>query len=1071
MLSPDTRDKRPQDETIPSSLPTATSILLLAGLWTLPAQTLAYHEQGRLHDAASWRSDEFKLNWGLGAIGADAAYARGLSGSGIRLGIVDTGVDLRHGEFAGKPHYALRLADPGCERETLPTDTSDGCFLSDGDRASIEYNDLPPQALAALQELVADGELTQDELTQYIDTLGTQYNGHGTHVAGIMLANRDGAGSHGVAYAANLSTVRSFSNTYNFLPPSFDNTQLVEPTPPDAFITAYARFQEQNVRAINHSWGLSTRLDTAEELDTALQGIRPGLGATLARGSQSTGVLQVFAAGNVRDQNPGESPQTAPFAGMLATLPRAMPELEPYWLSVVNVNRSLGLKAGSMRCGYSMDWCLAAPGTEVKSAIVSGEIDVEKLYDTDGEVNGFRTVADRPTFGYATYTGTSMATPHVTGALGVLMERFPYLSNTQIRDVLLTTAQDLGDPGVDDVYGWGLVDLKKAIDGPGQLRVDTTVAMDRRAGGAVVWQGGAWDDWRNDISGPGRLGKTGDGWLRLSGDNSFAGATLNGGILELDGHNRFTRDINVAGGLLRLNGTLQGTDLNVTGGIAHISGRQTDAMTRVGTAGFLSGDGTLADTQVLGTIAPGSEQRPLTVNGDYQQGPGSTLIATAGKNPDTPALQVSGQARLGDSTLRLSPAPAVFTLGQHYRVLQADAGIEGDFTRIDHRAFSPFLSFTQTLDAHTAGFDVGRGRPLASAANTANQRATARAADHLAMSEPLAQRLTSLFPEQVRPALDQLSGEVHASTQSVMIENSQLLRDAALARARGALDTPSRQTGNSRQGLWVQSQHQNGRLDGDGNAASASHKHSGVLIGADHDFDQGSRAGVLLASGQVSVKTGGSKATLYSNQIGLHAGHTWDALGLYGGLSYGQSQVQTRRHVSFAGVDESLSAEYRSQIHQAFIEGNYRLSQGAWDWQPFVQFASVRTRSDGFREISARSALKGRTANSVVNLTTSGVRLNVDLSRTSTGPSWLSLNASAAYTRANGDLTPTADVAWQGASTMRIAGAPLNSAALNLNLGAVARLTRSSSASMNLSDQRGDRSQERSVSAQYQFDF
>lgn len=1059
MLRPNTREKRPRARTIPSSLRTATTILLLlAGLWTFPAQALAYHEQGRLHEAASWHSDEFKLNWGLGAIGADAAYARGLSGSGIRLGIVDTGVDLRHGEFAGKPHYALRLADPGCARETLPTDASDGCFLSDGDRASIEYNDLPPQALVALQELVTDGELTQDELTRYIDTLGARYSGHGTHVAGTILANRDGAGSHGVAFAASLSTVRSFSNTYNFLPPAFDSTRFIEPAPHGAFTAAYARLQGQNVRAINHSWGFSARLDTAEQLDSALQGIRSELGATLAQGSQGTGVLQVFAAGNARDQNPGESPQTAPFAGILATLPRVMPELEPYWLSVVNVNRSLGLETGSMRCGYSMDWCLAAPGTGVRSSTVGGEIDVEKLHDTDGEVNGFRTAADRPVFGYATYAGTSMAAPHVTGALGVLMERFPYLSNPQIRDVLLTTAQDLGEPGVDDVYGWGLVDLKKAIDGPGQLRVDTTVHMDRRAGGTIVWQGGARDDWRNDISGPGRLGKTGDGWLRLSGDNSFAGATLNGGILELDGHNRLTSDINVAGGLLRLNGTLQGTDLNVTGGSAHINGRQSDAITRVGAAGFLRGDGMLADTQVLGTIAPGSEQHPLKVNGDYQQGPGSTLIATAGKNPDTPALQISGQARLEASTLRLSPVPGVLTLGQHYRVLQADAGIEGDFTRIDHLGFSPFLSFTQTLDAHTLGIDVGRGLPLASAANTANQRATASAADRLAMPEPLAQRLTSLFPGQARHALDQLSGELHASTQSAVIENSQILRDAALA-------------GSSRQGVWVQPLRQRGRLGGDRNAASASHQYSGVLVGADHDFEQGSRAGVLLSSGQVSVKSAGGKAALDSYQIGLHGGHARDAFGLYGGLTYGQHRIQTKRHIGFAGINESLSGDYRSQIRQAFVEGNYRLGQGAWDWQPFVQFASVHTRSDGFRERGTTSALKGRTADSVVNLTTGGVRLKVDMSRTSTGPSWLSLNASAAYTRASGDLTPAVDVAWQGASSMHITGAPLNSTALQLNLGAVARLTRSSSGSMNLSDQRGERSQERSVSAQYLFEF
>ncbi|MQT71766.1 S8 family serine peptidase, partial [Pseudomonas sp. FSL R10-0071] len=145
-----------------------------------------------------------------------------------------------------------------------------------------------------------------------------------------------------------------------------------------------------------------------------------------------------------------------------------------------------------------MDWCVAAPGTAIASSVVSGEIDANKWYDEDGEVNGFEVTGDRPVFGYETWSGTFMAAPHVTGALGLLMERFPYLDNPQIRDVLLTTAHDLGAPGVDEVYGWGLIDLKKAIDGPGQLRVDTHVQMDRRAGGAVVWQGGAWDDWRND---------------------------------------------------------------------------------------------------------------------------------------------------------------------------------------------------------------------------------------------------------------------------------------------------------------------------------------------------------------------------------------------------------------------------------------------------------------------------------------------------------------------------------------------------------------------------------------------
>ncbi|WP_218075597.1 S8 family serine peptidase, partial [Burkholderia sp. CQ001] len=70
-----------------------------------------------------------------------------------------------------------------------------------------------------------------------------------------------------------------------------------------------------------------------------------------------------------------------------------------------------------------------------------------------------------PTHAYGNLSGTSMAAPHVTGALGLLFERFPYLDSAQVRDVLLTTARDLGAPGIDDVYGWGLMDLRKAIEG------------------------------------------------------------------------------------------------------------------------------------------------------------------------------------------------------------------------------------------------------------------------------------------------------------------------------------------------------------------------------------------------------------------------------------------------------------------------------------------------------------------------------------------------------------------------------------------------------------------------------
>lgn len=1070
MLNAKTRGRQPRPGMCHPSRWRIT-LSLLAGLSSSAA--LAYNEQGRLHDASSWHSAEFQRVWSLEAIGADFAYARGLSGTGILLGVADSGVDTRHPEFAAKKVRAVRLADAGCERERLATAIDNGCFHSDGDRASVIVNEVDEQYLSTLEALVAEGALSKQFLANYRASLGATYVDHGTHVAGTVLANRNGFGTHGVAYGAGLSTVRISSHSHA-VPTVLtqDDPREVGPADPQAAAAVYARLRDQNVRVINHSWGLGGDLKTADELDNALQEQRSGLGALIGHGSVDTGILQVFAAGNTADGSSNPSPEAAPFADTLASLPRALPALEPYWLSVVNLDKNLTLSTGSARCGYSMNWCLAAPGSDINSTTISGEIDYDLLHNADGEVDGMKVTADRPVFGYASYSGTSMAAPHVTGALGLLMERFPYLDNPQIRDVLLTTARDLGAPGVDDVYGWGLVDLKKAIDGPGQLRVDTHVVMERRAGGTTVWQGGAWDDWRNDISGPGHLEKSANGWLRLSGNNSFGGATVNGGILELDGINHLSREVTVEGGLLRLNGTLQGSELHINGGMAHITGQQLGADTRVGKNGWLSGDGQLSNTYVQGTMMPGSEHRPMTINGDFHQHPEAILIARIGQAPGLPALHVTGDATLGGGTLRVIPQTGVYPLGQRLQILQTDGVLSGEFSALDHRQFSPFLAFEPLHDIHGAWVDVSRGLPLASAAHTPNQRAIAQAADKLDMSRPLAQRLTSLFPHEAPRALDQLSGELHASTQSVLLENSRLIRDAALSRARGELDNPALQADGSRQSVWLQALHQSGRRDADGNASQVNHNSTGVLIGADHMFEQGTRGGMLLASSRGQIKSAGAgKAEVDTQQVGLHIGHTWNAFSLYGGLAYARNPIKTKRRVNIKDLDEGLSSDYLSHTRQLFVEGNYALRHGAWDVQPYVQLARVRTVSEGFSEQGGHSALKGQGASNSINLATSGVRVQWDLSKTSFGPSWLSLTGGVGYTRASGDLRPSTDVAWQDASRQRITGAALDKQTLQLDLGAVARLSRDSALSLSLNDQRGERSQEQSVTAQYRFTF
>lgn len=92
----------------------------------------------------------------------------------------------------------------------------------------------------------------------------------------------------------------------------------------------------------------------------------------------------------------------------------------------------------SSRAGRSADYYLVAP-TGVNTARASG--------DTD----------------YGLFAGTSLSTPHVTGAAALLWEKWPALTAPEVSGILFDTATDLGDPGVDAIYGHGLLNIGAAM--------------------------------------------------------------------------------------------------------------------------------------------------------------------------------------------------------------------------------------------------------------------------------------------------------------------------------------------------------------------------------------------------------------------------------------------------------------------------------------------------------------------------------------------------------------------------------------------------------------------------------
>ncbi|MEC9488864.1 MAG: S8 family serine peptidase [Halanaerobium sp.] len=69
-----------------------------------------------------------------------------------------------------------------------------------------------------------------------------------------------------------------------------------------------------------------------------------------------------------------------------------------------------------------------------------------------------------PYDGYERWDGTSMATPFVTGAAALVLSEFPELTPAEVKNQLEQTADDLGAPGFDNEFGFGRLNLARAVD-------------------------------------------------------------------------------------------------------------------------------------------------------------------------------------------------------------------------------------------------------------------------------------------------------------------------------------------------------------------------------------------------------------------------------------------------------------------------------------------------------------------------------------------------------------------------------------------------------------------------------
>lgn len=259
---------------------------------------------------------------------------------------------------------------------------------------------------------------------------GNDNHGHGTHVAGIIAAAANGTGTTGVAPGASLLAVKVLDGNG-----SGSYTAVAQGITYAA--QSGAKIISMSLGGASPSSTLVAPLQTAASTAVIVaaagnsgNALAPGYPAAYATQSGIGGSMIIV--GSVNGSNQISSFSQTPGNGGCAA------------------------SGGVTRC--FKDVFLVAPGESIRSTYLNS--------------------------GYAYMSGTSMATPYVSGVAARVLGASPFLTNKQVVEILLQSATDLGAPGTDAVYGRGLVNLTAALAPLGTTTIATSGSTTGEASGS-----------------------------------------------------------------------------------------------------------------------------------------------------------------------------------------------------------------------------------------------------------------------------------------------------------------------------------------------------------------------------------------------------------------------------------------------------------------------------------------------------------------------------------------------------------------------------------------------------------
>ena len=251
-------------------------------------------------------------NYALARICAGAAYARGATGSGIDVAVIDTGIAL----YGSGNNYHL---DFGANNQALPS-----------------------------------SKIVTPTGSDYVnsDNIPNDDEGHGTHVAGIIAADNDNQadspivtdGMHGVAYEAKLYIFKAGDSDGVF--------------PSAAIASSMQAAISNDVDIINNSYGASNEIGVDCTNAATCESTIGSAIYTQMESAGSNNIINVWAAGNDGKSNPS----------VLAGAHLYDSDFQDVTVAVVAVGTDGKIASYSNRCGIVSAYCVAAPGSSIYSA-------------------------------------------------------------------------------------------------------------------------------------------------------------------------------------------------------------------------------------------------------------------------------------------------------------------------------------------------------------------------------------------------------------------------------------------------------------------------------------------------------------------------------------------------------------------------------------------------------------------------------------------------------------------------------------------------------------------------------